>query len=73
MSQILDVINKNLIIVKDNNYSDNNMELNKYQFWRYEYPTDTKVKTNTFIKFIDSEVSWSNYRNKGLLNIYRKK
>ena len=72
MSQVQDITEKNLIIKGNNDYSDNHTKLNKLIFWRYEYTQDTKIMNKSFIKSINNDTTWSNYRDKGYLNVYRK-
>ena len=68
----LNKINNNLINV-NNNFSDNNIDLAPYVFWRYEFNKDSKVNRIPFKAPQDHSKSWSNYKEKGLLNVYKIK
>ena len=72
MSDLTD-IQTNIINDNNNNnkLSDNHTVISSYVFWRYEYTKDSDVNRQPFISSLDFSPTWSNYKNKGELQIYQ--
>jgi hypothetical protein len=58
------------LINTDTNFTDNNIDLIPYIFWRYEYNVDTQPTKHTFNNYTDNQNTWSNYKDNGKLYIY---
>lgn len=60
------------LVQTDHTHSDNNMQLQSYIFWRYEFNVDTDVHTKKKVNYPTTVQSWSNYTDHGNLNVYNK-
>ena len=61
------------LVQTDHTYSDNNMQLQSYIFWRYEFNVDTTVHTKKVVNYPTTLQSWPNYTDQGNLYVYNNK